>query len=125
MTSSIHFDDFLLTFERSLERVLSSASNSSSSPNDSSTGTSGINHSEIENAIKELGAVLDEHLPQQIVAISSGEVSLTTEQVDRLKDNLKQLEKLEIMAQSRLAWVNSLGNEMADWVDKLDGPRKD
>ena len=48
MTSSIHFDDFLLTFERSLERVLSSASNSSSSPNDSSTGTSGINHSEIE-----------------------------------------------------------------------------
>ena len=125
MTSSIHFDDFLLTFERSLERVLSSASNSSSSPNDSSTGTSGINHSEIENAIKELGAVLDEHLPQQISAISSGEVSLTTEQVDRLKDNLKQLEKLEIMAQSRLAWVNSLGNEMADWVDKLDGPRKD
>ena len=125
MTSSIHFDDFLLTFERSLERVFSSASNSSSSPNDSSTGTSGINHSEIENAIKELGAVLDEHLPQQISAISSGEVSLTTEQVDRLKDNLKQLEKLEIMAQSRLAWVNSLGNEMADWVDKLDGPRKD
>ena len=61
MTSSIHFDDFLLTFERSLERVLLSASNSSSSPNDSSTGTSGINHSEIENAIKELGAVLDEH----------------------------------------------------------------
>ena len=125
MTSSIHFDDFLLTFERSLERVLLSASNSSSSPNDSSTGTSGINHSEIENAIKELGAVLDEHLPQQIAAISRGEVSLTTEQVDRLKDNLKQLEKLEIMAQSRLAWVNSLGNEMADWVDKLDGPRKD
>ena len=125
MTPDIHFDDFLLTFERSLERVLSSASNSSSSPNDSSTGTSGINHSEIENAIKELGAVLDEHLPQQISAISSGEVSLTTEQVDRLKDNLKQLEKLEIMAQSRLAWVNSLGNEMADWVDKLDGPRKD
>lgn len=125
MTSSIHFDDFLLTFERSLERVFLSASNSSSSPNDSSTGTSGINHSEIENAIKELGAVLDEHLPQQISAISSGEVSLTTEQVDRLKDNLKQLEKLEIMAQSRLAWVNSLGNEMADWVDKLDGPRKD
>lgn len=125
MTPGIHFDDFLLTFERSLERVLSSASNSSSSPKDSSTGTSGINHSETENAIKELGAVLDEHLPQQIAAISSGEVSLTTEQVDRLKDNLKQLEKLEIMAQSRLAWVNSLGNEMADWVDKLDGPRKD
>ncbi|MBL6766669.1 MAG: hypothetical protein ISQ18_00965 [Candidatus Micropelagos sp.] len=125
MTPTIQFDDFLLTFEHSLERVLSSASNSSSSPNDSSTGTSGINHSEIENTIKELGAVLDEHLPQQIAAISSGEVSLTTEQVDRLKDNLKQLEKLEIMAQSRLAWVNSLGNEMADWVDKLDGPRKD
>ena len=125
MTSSIHFDDFLLTFERSLERVFSAASNSSSSPNDSSTGTSGINHSEIENAIKELGAVLDEHLPQQIAAISSGEGSLTTEQADRLKDTLKQLEKLEIMAQSRLAWVNSLGNEMADWVDKLDGPRKD
>ena len=125
MTPSIQFDDFLLTFERSLERVLSSASNSSSSPNDSSTGTSGINHSEIENTIKELGAVLDEHLPQQIAAISSGEVSLTTEQIDRLKSNLKQLEKLEIMAQSRLAWVNSLGTEMADWVDKLDSPRKD
>lgn len=125
MTPGIHFDDFLLAFELSLERVLSSASNPSLSPSDSSTGTSGINHYEIENAIKELGAVLDEHLPQQIAAISNGEVSLTSEQVDRLKDNLKQLEKLEIMAQSRLAWVNSLGNEMADWVDKLNYPRKD
>ena len=125
MTPDIHFDDFLLAFEHTLERTLSSASNSSSSPNDSSTGTSGINHSEIESAIKELGAVLDEHLPQQIAAISNGEVSLTSEQVDRLKNNLKQLEKLEIMAQSRLEWVNSLGNEMADWVDKLDDPRKD
>ncbi|MAA77175.1 MAG: hypothetical protein CML73_03975 [Rhodobiaceae bacterium] len=125
MTLGIHFDDFLLAFEHSLERVLSSASNPSSSPNDSSTGMSDINHSEIESAIKELGAVLDEHLPQQIKAISNGEVSLTSEQVDRLKDNLKQLEKLEIMAQSRLEWVNSLGNEMADWVDKLDDPRKD
>lgn len=125
MTPGIHFDDFLLAFELSLERVNSSASNSTSSPTDSSTGTSSINHYEIENAIKELGAVLDEHLPQQIAAISNGEVSLTSEQVDRLKDNLKKLEKLEIMAQSRLAWVNSLGNEMADWVDKLNDSRKD
>ena len=77
MTSSIQFDDFLLTFERSLERVFSAASNSSSSPNDSSTGTSGINHSEIENTIKELGAVLDEHLPQQIAAISSFNLRIT------------------------------------------------
>jgi hypothetical protein len=121
MTSSIHFDDFLLAFEGSLERVYSYVSNSSSS----SAGTSGLNHSEIESAIKELGAVLEAHLPQQIAAISGGDVSLTEAQVTRLKDNLKQLEKHEIMAQSRLAWVNSLGEEMAEWVDKLDDQRKD
>ena len=121
MTSRIHFDDFLLAFESSLERVISHVSNSSSS----AAETPRLNHSEIENAIKELGAVLDAHLPQQIAAISGGEVSLTEEQIARLKNNLIQLEKLEIMAQSRLAWVNSLGKEMAEWVDKLDVSRQD
>lgn len=121
MTSDIHFDEFMLAFEHGLERINTYVSNSPTP----GAGTSGLNHSEIETAIKELGAVLDAHLPSQIAAISGGEVSLTPEQVDRLKDNLKQLEKLEIMAQSRLTWVNSLGNEMADWVDKLDAPRKD
>ena len=132
MTPSIHFDDFLLAFEQSLERALSYASNStpsssltSSSSGDSSAGTTGLNHSEIAKAIQELGAVLEEHLPQQIAAITSGEVRLTDEQIARLKDNLKQLEKLEIIAQSRLDWVNSLGTEMAEWVDKLDSQRKE
>ncbi len=123
MSLHIHFDDFLLAFEQSLERANNCVQ--SSSPTDITVGASAFNYSEVESAIKELGAVLDEHLPQQIAAISSGEVSLTPEQVDRLKDNLKLLEKLEIIAQSRLAWVNSLGKEMADWVDKLDGLRKD
>ena len=52
--------------------------------------------------------------PLQIAAISGGEVNLTEDQIARLKDNLIRLEKIEIMAQSRLAWVNSLGKEMAD-----------
>ena len=121
MTSRIHFDDFLSAFERSLDGIITSVSNSSAS----SSETSLIDHSEIENAIKELGKVLDEHLPLQIAAISGGEVNLTEDQTTRLKDNLIRLEKIEIMAQSRLAWVNSLGKEMAEWVDKLDVQRQD
>ena len=121
MTSRIHFDDFLSAFERSLDGITTSVSNSSAS----SSETSLIDHSEIENAIKELGKVLDEHLPLQIAAISGGEVNLTEDQITRLKDNLIRLEKIESMAQSRLAWVNSLGKEMAEWVDKLDVQRQD
>ena len=121
MPSRIHFDDFLSAFECSLDGIITSISNSSAS----SSETSLIDHSEIENAIKELGKVLDEHLPLQIAAISGGEVNLTEDQITRLKDNLIRLEKIEIMAQSRLAWVNSLGKEMAEWVDKLDVQRQD
>ena len=121
MTPRIHFDDFLSAFEQRLEGIFLSMSNSSSS----SSETSQIDHSEIENAIKELGKVLDEHLPLQIAAISGGEVNLTEDQIARLKYNLIRLEKIEIMAQSRLAWVNSLGKEMAEWVDKLDVQRQD
>lgn len=121
MNPRIHFDDFLSAFERSLEGIYISVSNSSPS----SSETSQIDHSEIENSIKELGKVLDEHLPLQIAAISGGEVNLTEDQITRLKDNLIRLEKIEIMAQSRLAWVNSLGKEMAEWVDKLDVQRQD
>ena len=121
MTPLLHFDDFLSAFEQRLEGTFSAVSNSSPT----SSETSQIDHSEIENAIKELGKVLDEHLPLQIAAISGGEVNLTEDQITRLKDNLIRLEKIEIMAQSRLAWVNSLGKEMAEWVDKLDAPRQD
>ena len=122
MTPRIHFDDFLSAFEHRLEGIFASVSNSSPSSFETSEK---IDHSEIEKAIKELGKVLDEHLPLQIAAISGGEVNLTEEQIARLKDNLILLEKIEIMAQSRLAWVNSLGKEMAEWVDKLDVPRQD
>jgi len=119
--SRIHFDEFLSAFEHRLEGITSSILNSSPS----SSETSQVNHSEIESAIKELGKVLDEHLPLQIAAISGGEVNLTEDQIARLKGNLIRLEKIEIMAQSRLAWVNSLGKEMAEWVDKLDVQRQD
>ena len=121
MSLRINFDDFLSAFEQRLEGIFNSVSNSSPS----SSETSQINHSDIENAIRELGKVLDEHLPLQIAAISGGELDLTEDQIARLKDNLIRLEKIEIMAQSRLAWVNSLGKEMAEWVDKLDVPGQD
>ena len=49
--SRIHFDDFLSAFEHGLEGILTIVSNSSPS----SSETSQIDHSEIENAIKELG----------------------------------------------------------------------
>ena len=68
---------------------------------------------------------MDEQLPLHLAAICGGEVNLTEDQIARLKDNLIRLEKIEIMAQSRLAWVNSLGKEMAEWVDKLDVQRQD
>ena len=121
MSLRINFDDFLSAFEQRLESITSFLPNSSLL----SSETSQIDHSGFENAIRELGKVLDEHLPLQIAAISGGELDLTEDQIARLKDNLIRLEKIEIIAQSRLAWVNSLGKEMAEWVDKLDVPRQD
>ena len=58
MTPRIHFDDFLSAFEQRLEGIYVCFKFISSS-----SETSQIDHSEIENAIKELGKVLDEHLP--------------------------------------------------------------
>ena len=83
MSLRINFDDFLSAFEQRLEGIFTSVSNSSPS----SSETSQINHSDIENAIRELGKVLDEHLPLQIAAISGGELDLTEDQIARLKDN--------------------------------------
>jgi len=102
MTSHDPLTNFLTSFEQQLEGAFSCVSN----PQEFSKKTA------------EIEAFMQTQFPVIMDQVKSGAISVDAPTRERLADKLKQLEKLQIFAQSRLNWVNTLNNEIADWVEQ-------
>ena len=109
MTSPDPLINFLTSFERLLEGAFSCVSN----PQEFSTKTA------------EIDAFMQTQFPDIMEQVKVGAISVDAPTRERLAEALKQLEKLQIFAQSRLNWVYTLNNEIADWVEQQTGTGKE